>query len=139
MQLVWNCCNENLKEFCNERKSHNLLYNKYGQCNTTGTVGIKKKTTTKILVNIKGNPKIDNILYFVWNKYGRSININDKNKKHVSVWIFKHMESPKWTICYMEHNKNTTSDLNIYIKVIYIHVYHIIIIMFRMVSYKISF
>lgn len=54
-----------------------------------------KKTTTKNLVNIKGNPKIDNILYFVWNKYGRSININDKNKKHVSVWIFKHMESPK--------------------------------------------
>lgn len=62
MQLVWNCCNENLKEFCNERKSHNLLYNKYGQCNTTGTVGIKKNYN-KNLVNIKRKPKIDNILY----------------------------------------------------------------------------
>lgn len=84
--------------------------------------------------------KTQNRQYFVWNKYGRSININDRNKKkHVSVWIFKHMKSPKRTICYMEHNKNTTSDRNIYIKVIYIHVYHIIIIIFRMVSYKISF
>lgn len=57
-----NCnSNENLKEFCNERKSHNLLYNKYGQCNTTG-MGLKKKYN-KNLVNIKGTPKIDNILY----------------------------------------------------------------------------
>lgn len=105
--------------------------------NVIQLVWVKKKIQQKPC-EYKRNPQ--NRQYFVWNKYGRSININDKNKKqHVSVWIFKHMKSPKRTICYMEHNKNTTSDLNIYIKVIYIHVYHIIIIIFRMVSYKISF
>lgn len=74
-------------------KENLIIYYITNMVNVIQLVWVKKKIQQKPC-EYKRNPQ--NRQYFVWNKYGRSININDKNKKqHVSVWIFKHMKSPK--------------------------------------------
>lgn len=66
------------------------IYNKYGQYNTTDVI---KKKPNKNIVNMKGKPKMDNILYGT--NIVNAIQLIRIKKNQRPYGTLTHMESPK--------------------------------------------